>query len=104
MRIISFGFYFLFLDYSRVIASTDATNVDNDTGVTFSSCITVFPGKPLSLKFPTRTFANDPKERSFKPQWLQKYPWLNYDVTLDKAFCHTCIKATKLRNISATKS
>ena len=70
------NFTSLFLDYFKVNASTDAANVDadteNQTGATFSSCITLFPEKPyqsLSLKFPTGTFDNDPKERSFKSQW-----------------------------------
>ena len=74
--------------------------------VPFSSCITVFPEKPYQLqsfKFATSTFGNDPKEFLFKPQWYQKYPWLHYDVRLDKIFFHTCIKAIKLGNISATK-
>ena len=58
----------------------------------------------MSFKLPTRKFGNDPKERLFKPQWYQKYPCLHYDVTLDKVFCHTCIKAIKLGKLSATKS
>ena len=29
---------------------------------------------------------------------------MHYDVTSDKAFCHTCIKVIKLRKISATSS
>ena len=92
-------------------ALTDALNVDadteNETGAPISSCITVFPEKPyqpLSFKFPIRTFGNDPKEHSFKPQYYQKYPWLHYDVTLDKTFCNTCIKAMKSRKISVIKS
>ena len=64
----------------------------------------MFPEKPLSFKFPTRAFGNDPKERSFKPPWYQKYPWFYYEVTLDKAFCHACINAIKLGNIFVTKS
>ena len=58
----------------------------------------------LSFKFPSGIFGNDLKERSFKPQWYWKYSWLHYDVTLDKAFCHTCTKAMKLGKISAVKS
>ena len=84
------------------------TNVDvdteNQTGATFK--VTVFPEKPyqpLSFKFPTGTFDSGAKERSFRPQWYQKHPWLHYDMALDKAFCHTCIKAIKLGTISATK-
>ena len=58
----------------------------------------------MSFKLQTIKFGNDPKERLFKPQWYQKYPWLHYDVTLDKVFCHTCIKTIKLGKLSATKS
>ena len=49
-------------------------------------------------------FGTDLKEDSFKRQWYQKYPWLHQDVTLDKAFSHSCIKAKKIGRISATKS
>ena len=106
----------LFLFYSSLISfsgllRTNATTVDadteNQTGAILSSCITVFPEKPyqpLSFKFPTSLFGNGPKERSFKPQCYQKYLRLHYDVKLDKAFYHTCIKAIKLGKISATKS
>ena len=58
----------------------------------------------MSFKFPIRTFGKDSKERSFKPQWYQNYARLYSDVILDKAFCHTCITATKLGKISAAKS
>ena len=58
----------------------------------------------MNFKFPTRAFINDPKERSFKTQSYQKYPWLHYEETLDEAFCHACLKVIKLRKISATKS
>ena len=82
--IICFGLYFSFLDYFRVNASTAATNVDTDsknqTGATFSSCITVFrekPYQPLSFKFPTRIFGNNPKEDPFKLEWYWKYYWLH---------------------------
>ena len=106
--IILLSFFGLF---HGVNALNDATNVDadtkNQTGAFFSSWIILCSEKPyklLSFKFPIRTFGKDSKERSFKPQWYQNYARLHSDVILDKAFCHTCITATKLGKISAAKS
>ena len=84
----------------------DATS-NASTCATFSTCITVFPEKPyrpLNVNIQARTFGNDPEERSFKRQCYQKYIWSHYDIKLNKAFRHSCMKEKILREFSATNS
>ena len=45
-----------------------------------------------SFKFPKRKFGKE-KERPFRAEWCEKFPWLHYDVKNDAAFCYLCMKA-----------
>ena len=62
------------------------------------------PYQPTNFEFPKRTFGNDPKLRSFQSSWFQKYSWLHYNASLDKVFCHTCMKAIRLGKVIASNS
>ncbi len=42
----------------------------------------------ISGKFPTTYFSG--KGRSFNPDWYKLYPWLEYSITKDAAFCYPC--------------
>ena len=45
------------------------------------------PVQPTGIQFPTTVFSG--KGRSFNPAWF-KYPWLEYSVSKDAAFCYPC--------------
>ena len=61
------------------------------------------PHQPaLGFKFPKRSFGvKKVEQRSFKPQWFAKWPFLHYDEAKDAVFCHTCIEACKLKRVTA---
>ena len=44
-----------------------------------------------SLIFPKKLFG---KQKSFVAQFYKHYPWLEYNVDLDAAFCSACHKTT----------
>ena len=46
------------------------------------------PTQP-KIHFPTRSFGAG-RVRSFNPQWYRIYPWLEYSVERDAAFCYPC--------------
>ena len=55
------------------------------------------PNQPTAFSFPKRDFGKkNPVSRSFPASWFKKWPWLHYDQTNDRAFCFTCMKASKL--------
>ena len=63
------------------------------------------PNQPSSFSFPKRKFGEKhPVYRSFQPSWFRKYPWLHYDQVNDKAFCFTCLKASKIGNLKVCAS
>ena len=43
------------------------------------------PCQPKDIKFPL-----DNRNRKFLVAWYDKFPWLEYSVSLDKAFCFVC--------------
>ena len=52
------------------------------------------PNQPKQFRFPDRQFGSSKVvTRKFMKDWFNKYPWLHYDETNDRAFCHTCITA-----------
>ena len=58
------------------------------------------PNQPSSFSFPKRKLGEKhPVYRSFQPSWFWKYPWQHYDQVNDKAFCFTCLKASKIGNL-----
>ena len=46
----------------------------------------------LPYSFPKRKFGKGKDERSFLPDWCDKYDWLHYDAEKDAAFCYLCMK------------
>uniref|UniRef100_A0A1X7V3Y4 TTF-type domain-containing protein n=1 Tax=Amphimedon queenslandica TaxID=400682 RepID=A0A1X7V3Y4_AMPQE len=46
------------------------------------------PCQPVKIKFPVTYFSG--KARSFYPDWFKLYPWLEYSVSKDAAFCYAC--------------
>jgi hypothetical protein len=62
------------------------------------------PNQPKSFKFPTKTFGNNTKKRSFQPAWFDQRSWLHYDEETDTVFCHTCLKAIQNNMLSSTKA
>ncbi len=43
------------------------------------------PCQPRDINFPL-----DNRNRKFLVSWYEKFPWLEYSVSLDKAFCFVC--------------
>ena len=63
------------------------------------------PNQPTAFSFPKRDFGKkNPVSRSFQASWFKKWPWLHYDQTNDRAFCFTCMKASKLGNLKVCAS
>ena len=64
------------------------------------------PNHSKSFSFPKRKFGDKkPTYRSFQSSWFEKWPWLTYNETDDKAFCFVCIKAVpqeRVRNCALT--
>ncbi|XP_042232507.1 zinc finger MYM-type protein 1-like [Homarus americanus] len=59
------------------------------------------PHQPKTAAFPKRMFGKTyPVSRGFQPSWFERWPWIHYDETYDKAFCYECIKAYKQNLIS----
>ena len=46
------------------------------------------PCQPVGITFPVTYFFG--KARSFNPDWFKLYPWLEYSVSKDAAFCYAC--------------
>ena len=44
--------------------------------------------QPVNITFPVTYFSG--KARSFNPDWFKLYPWLEYSVSKDAAFCYAC--------------
>ena len=46
------------------------------------------PVQPRNIRFPSTNLSG--KLRSFNPTWYSAYPWLEYSVSRDAAFCYPC--------------
>ena len=46
------------------------------------------PCQPIGHVYPKKTQSG--RERNFRDAWFQKYPWLEYSVSKDAAFCFYC--------------
>ena len=46
------------------------------------------PRQPVNVEFPITYFSG--KARSFNSDWFRQYPWLEYSVKKDAAFCYPC--------------
>ena len=88
---------------------TDEENVDGDVSVVSTPSVSTVrvkpsltppgpkdisagrsdnPMQPKLSAFPTTQFGM--KRRSFSPRWYEVYPWLEYSVSQDAAFCFCC--------------
>ena len=61
-----------------------SSHVINDIALTTSSS----PCQPVNITFPVKYFSG--KAHSFNPEWFKLYPWLEYSVSNDAAFCYAC--------------
>ena len=58
------------------------------------------PNHPKTFVFPKRKFGDKkPTYRSFQSSWFEKWPWISYNETEDKAFCFICIKAVQQERV-----
>ena len=52
--------------------------------------------QPKKFKFPDRKFGKTKiVSRKFQKDWFESYPWIHYNETHVRAFCHTCVSAYK---------
>ena len=70
------------------------TNKERGEAKTFQTTCEAPPEKPRQpklWKFPVRD-PTSKKTKSFHASWYQQFPWLEYDVEKDAAFCYCCSK------------
>ena len=64
---------------------------------TSSSDIRDLPGhpfQPVSFQFPLHSFGrNNSCMAKFQSSWFYHWKWIDYDTTIDAAFCFSCCKA-----------
>ena len=54
------------------------------------------PNQPIKYNFPKQALcAKEVTNRSFHPQWFQKWSWIHYDEACDIVFCSICEKAAR---------
>ncbi len=70
---------------SQNLASSSSGNTLLDDIASSTSCP---PCQPVGITFPVTYFSK--KARSFNPDWFKVYPWLEYSVKKDAAFCYPC--------------
>ncbi|CAH9060043.1 unnamed protein product [Cuscuta europaea] len=46
------------------------------------------PCRPIGHVYPKRVYGKE--KRSFQPAWFEKYPWLEYSISKDAAYCLWC--------------
>ena len=68
---------------NKSVSNDDVTKSRNESGLR--------PRQPKLWKFPINKDINTKKTRSFVKSWYDKYPWLEYSVETDSAFCFTCL-------------
>ena len=56
--------------------------------------VTPVPHQPKTFLFLHHSYGvKKPKQRRFKPLWFDSTPWLHYDESQDRTFCHLCMLA-----------
>ena len=45
---------------------------------------------PTGINFPSLSFGNIGVSQSFKESWYARYPWMEYSISLNSAFCFPC--------------
>ncbi|CAB4025124.1 Hypothetical predicted protein [Paramuricea clavata] len=48
------------------------------------------PYQPRFKKYPTNPAISKTKQNAFSPKWYEKFPYLEYSPTTDRAFCFAC--------------
>lgn len=69
-------------------ATNESNSSSNTTLNDIASGVHDNPVQPRHHKFPATKFGN--RFRSFNPAWFNTYPWLEYSITKDAAFCYAC--------------
>ena len=70
--------------HSTSVSSVPASSPTCDIALTPQSS----PCQPTRIVFPSTYFSG--KARSFNPAWYKQWPWLEYSVSKDAAFCYPC--------------
>ena len=75
---------------------------DLETMALSSSCPDVgdSPHQPRNVNYPKVCFGKTKSVyRAFNPAWFDKWPWLHWDVSSERAFCHICVLACKQKKL-----
>ena len=72
--------------------------VDLDFAVSDLGSLVDGPSQPNLSERDQKSYPRDQKNRCFRETWYTSYPWLEYSIAKDKAFCFTC------RNFSTSTS
>lgn len=73
-------------DLSRIFCSTAGPDDITPIGQDFDVDAQI--KKLRHMKFPSK--GNGKNKRCFQLQWVDKYDWIDYSVSLDAVFCNTC--------------
>ena len=57
------------------------------------------PFQPKDFDFPGRRFGKETYNRSVKPTWFEKWPWLHYVKESDCLMCFSCVSAVEKKRI-----
>ena len=61
------------------------------------------PHQPTTIEFPKRAYGKKKIVRcSFQSHWFSLWPFLHYSEASDVVFCHTCVKAFKLKRMKTS--
>lgn len=93
------------LSYSFILqVETTRTNILADVSGNNDIFEHEQPNQPKNFKFPKRQFGKRSIEyRSFQPAWFQKFKWIHYDESEDKAYCHLCQIAPRKGLVTSAK-
>ena len=75
---------------SNVTTTINSASSRNSIQVTddIASSPECLPVQPVDIQFPVTYFSS--KARSFNQEWFRLYPWLEYSVLNDAAYCYPC--------------
>lgn len=58
------------------------------------------PNQPKNISFPKVSFGKaKPVLRAFNASWFDKWGWLHWDESSERAFCYTCVCAFKEKKL-----
>ena len=56
----------------------------------------------MNIDFPKRSFGKKkPVHGSFQSAWFERWKWIYYDSSVDRAYCFPCMKALKEQKLSS---